>query len=71
MVTKTKFSEKKGRVLVIDARIDDSDFLLINIYKANTEKEQVSVLNEPTTKLSNFEKFDNRNVTFVGDLIYI
>ena len=48
-------SDKKGRVLVLDARIDDSDFLFISIYNANTEKEQVSVMNELITILSNFE----------------
>ena len=62
-----KLSDKKGRVLVLDARIDDFDFLLINIYNANTEKEQVSVLNELTTILSNFENIHNHNVFLAGD----
>ena len=35
-----KLSKKKGLLLVLDTRIDSSDFLLINIYNANTEKEQ-------------------------------
>ena len=48
-------SDKKGRVLVLDARIDDSDFLFISIYNANMEKEQASVLNELITILSNFK----------------
>ena len=58
---------KKGRLLVLDTRIDGSVFLLINIYNANTEKEQVSVLNELTTILSNFENTLNHNVMFAGD----
>ena len=58
---------KKGRVLVLDARIDDTDFLLINIYNANTEKEQVNVLNELITTLSIFENIHNHNVIFAGD----
>ena len=57
-------SDKKGRVLVLDARIDDSDFLLINIYNANMEKEQVSVLNELITILSNLGNTLNHNVIF-------
>ena len=51
ITVKKKLSDKKRRVLVLDTRIDDSDFLLINIYNANTEKEQVSVLNELTAIL--------------------
>ena len=67
ITVKKKLSDKKGRVLVLDARIDDSDFLLINIYNANTEKEKVSVLNELITILSNFENTLNHNVIFAGD----
>ena len=60
-------SKKKGLLLVLDTRIDSSDFLLINIYNANTEKEQVSVLNELSSILSNFENTLNHNVIFAGD----
>ena len=60
-------SDKKERVLVLDARIDGSDFLLLNIYNPNAEKEQVNVLNELITILSNFENSRNHNVIFAGD----
>ena len=42
-------------------------FLLINIYNANTKKEQISVIDELTTILSNFENIDNHNVIFAED----
>ena len=58
--------DKKGRVLVLDARIDDFDFLFMNIYNANTEKEKVSVL-KLTAVLSDFENIDNYYVLFAGD----
>ena len=67
ITVKKRFSDKKGRVLVLDTRIDDSDFLVINIYNANMEKEQVSVLNELITILFNFENTLNHNVIFAGD----
>ena len=51
--------------------IDDFDFLLINVYNADTEKEQVSFLNELSTILSNFENIDNHNVVFAGDFIIL
>ena len=67
-ITVTKnLSDKKGLLLALDARIDEFDFLLINIYSANTEKEQVSVLNELTTTVSNFENIHNHSVIFAGD----
>ena len=36
IAVKKKLPDKKGQVLLLDTRIDDSDFLLINIYNANT-----------------------------------
>ena len=52
IAVKKKSSNKKGRVIILDVRIDDSDFLLMNIYNANTGKEQASFLNELSTILT-------------------
>ena len=67
ITVKKKLFERKGRVLVLDAQIDDSDFLLMNIYNANTEKEQVSVVNKLITILPDFENIHNHNVISAGD----
>ena len=37
------------------------------MYNANTEKQQVSVLNKLTSIRSDFENTDNHNVIFAGD----
>ena len=42
---------------VLDARTNDFDFLLINIYNAKAEKEQVSVFNVLTVVLYNSPVF--------------
>ena len=65
ITVKKKLSDKKGRVLLLNVRIDDFYFLLMNIYDANTEKEQVSVLNDLSTILSNFENI--HTVIFASD----
>ena len=39
----------------------------MNIYNANRDKEQVSVINELSTILSNFESIHNHNVIFAGE----
>ena len=45
-----KFTVKKqqtdysGCILILDVSIIDSEYILINIYNANTEKEQIEVL---------------------------
>ena len=38
--------DKRGRILILDANIDDVEYILINIYNANTETEQVKVLQD-------------------------
>ena len=75
MKVKKRLSDKKERVLILGARINDFNFLLINfvyiyilyIYNTNTEKEQVGVLKGLTTTLSNFKNVDNHTVIFAGD----
>ena len=34
-----KISDKSGRILLVEVKIDDTVFVLINIYNANTELE--------------------------------
>ena len=48
-------TDNDGRILILDVTINDVNFVLINLYNANTETEQVSVLNNLS---SLFEKFD-------------
>ena len=57
-----------GRILVIDAKVDDSVFLLINIYNANTEPEQVNTLHDLITILETFEDIQNKSVVLGDDL---
>ena len=54
---------------VLDARTDDFDFLLINIYNTKAEKEQASVFNVLTVVLYKFSNINNHSATFAGDFI--
>ena len=54
---------KKGSILALD----DFCSLLVNIYNAKRKKEHISVLNDPTTKLTNSENIDNHNIIFTGN----
>ena len=48
-------TDNNGRILILDVAINDVNFVLINLYNADTETEQVSVLNNLSSLL---EKFD-------------
>ena len=36
---KKKQTDHNGRILILDVSINDSEYILINLYNANTEKE--------------------------------
>ena len=56
-----------GRILVIEVKIDDSVFVLINIYNAKTEPEQSHTLNDLINILETFEDIRSKSVVLGGD----
>ena len=60
-------TDNDDRILILDVTINHLNFVLINLYNANAETEQVSVLNNLSWL---FEKFDvtlEKNLIFEGD----
>ena len=41
---KNKVNGNDGRALILEATIDGFDYLLINLYNANTEREQLTTI---------------------------
>ena len=56
-----------GYILVIEVETDDSFFVLINIYHANTEPEQLHTLKDLINILETFEDIQNKSVVLGGD----
>ena len=54
-VEKKQETDKQGRILILDVSVNDSEYILINLYNANTEKEQINVFSSMFALL---EKFD-------------
>ena len=48
-------TDNDGWILILDFTINDVNFILINLYNANTETQQVPLLNKLSSRL---EKFD-------------
>ena len=48
-------TDKEGHILILDVSVNESEYILINLYYVNTEKEQINVLN---SILELLEKFD-------------
>ena len=62
-----ELKDKNGRILILDAIIDDSKFILINLYNANVESEQLNTLAELAQLLKNLEISSDKNIIFSGD----
>ena len=60
-------TDNNGRIIVLEAEIDDEIFLLINLYNPNTEAEQVKTLCELERMLDIFSLDSYKNILFAGD----
>ena len=50
--------DNDGRVLILDVTINGSDCLLISFYNVNTEREQLTTIENLNNLLKDFEDFD-------------
>ena len=64
---KNEVNDNDARVLILEAAIDDSDYLLINFDNANTKREQLTTIKNPNHLLKEFEDFRDKNVILAGD----
>ena len=60
-------TDNNGRIIVLEAEIDDEIFLLINLYNPNTETEQVKTLCELEWMLDLSSLDSYKNILFAGD----
>ena len=58
---KKQQTDHSGRILILDVSINDSEYILINLYNANTEKEQIEVLSNLFALLKTFDINPNKH----------
>ena len=66
-----KASDKHRRILIIESLIDDTEFILSNLYKANTENYQLTTLAEQTNLLENFDLTKNKPIIFASFNLFL
>ena len=64
---KKQETDKEGRILIIDVSINDSEYILINLFNANTENEQIDVLNSLSKLLEDFDISLAKQLVVTGD----
>ena len=62
-------TDNDGQILIVDVTIKDVVFVLINLYNVNTEKEQVSVLNNLPSLLKKYDITLEKKLILAGDFI--
>ena len=67
VVIKKQLNDKNGRILILEVTIDNAEYLLINIYNANTEQHQLQTLQNLSILLENFDNFYDKNVILAGE----
>ena len=66
-ILRNQLCDKEGRILILDVRIDDSNYILINFYNANTELDQLAVISSLNTMLQKIDSTQTHNIIFAGD----
>ena len=64
---KKQQTDKEGRILILDVSINDSEYILINLYNANTENEQIDVLSSLSKLLEDFDISLTKQLVMAGD----
>ena len=62
-----KISDKLGRILLVEATVDDMVYLVINIYNANTVLEQLETLSDLVSILDKVKDIQSKNIVLGGD----
>ena len=60
-------NDDQGRILILDIKICDKELFLVNLYRANTEKEQLDTLAKLFEMLNSISNIVNKNVILAGD----
>ena len=66
-VVKYKRNYCAVRSLMLDASIDDTDYILVNIYNENTETKQIKVLNNFHLLLDSLDIHQSKQIILAGD----
>ena len=64
---KKQQTDHSGRILILDVSINDSKYILINLFNANTEKDQIEVLSNLFALLKTFHINPNKHIIMNGD----
>ena len=63
----SQITDKHRRILILDVTIDGSEYILVNFYNANTESEQLKVLNDLSELMQKVNIKQGKQIVLAGD----
>ena len=63
---KKKKNDKNGRILILDVKVDETNFVLVKIYNSNTETEQVATLHDFDKMLETIKDLYDKHIVLAG-----
>ena len=66
-ISKTN-KDGKGRILIVEVTIEEVPFIMVNLYNAYTEVEELKILSELDLLFDDFLLDDSKNIVIAGDL---
>ena len=63
-----KKSDENGRMLIIDAKVNEEKFLLVNLYNSSTEFEHIKTLDTLKKLLEDIDKISDKKIILGGGL---
>ena len=60
-------TDKNSRILLIDVKTDEQNFVLVNLFNANTEKDQLNTINELSERLKSVNNISAKQIILGGD----
>ena len=60
--------DKNGRILILDAELNDTNFLLIKFYNSNSESEQLSTFSSLQKLLGKLDDYSKKTL-FLGVIL--
>ena len=62
-----KKMDKNGRILILDVKVDETNFVLVNKYNPKTETEQVATLHDLDKMLVTIKDLYDKDIVLAGD----
>ena len=59
-----KKSDENGQILIIDTKVNDKKFLLVNVYNLNMESEQTKALGTLKNQLEDMDNISDKKIIF-------